>query len=173
MDNTKTPELSSKDRTPFLDSSGRPLTQSLFLEIGYRPEAIYTLKDYHFEYEGRYLPSAKLLYLEMNDPTEYEFAERYFLNWNHWQRIAANNVIKRYVDEWRAELEIKLRSRAVRLTVAHAESGNHAAAKWLAEKGWDKRDAGRPTKAEVARERAVMAKAENEYSADVVRLKAV
>lgn len=149
------------------------MTQSLFLEIGYKPEAIYTLKDYHFEYQGRQLPSAKLLYLEMADPTEYQFAETYFLNWAHWQRIASNNVVKKYVDEWRAELEIKLRSRAVRLTIAHAESGNHSAAKWLAEKGWESRGAGRPTKADVARERQIMAKVDNEYSADVVRLKAV
>jgi len=37
-------QVNKKD---LVDVKGRPLTQSLFLEVGYDPEvAIYTLKDY-------------------------------------------------------------------------------------------------------------------------------
>lgn len=38
------------DKKNFLDNRGRPLTQSLFLEVGYNTEyAYYTLKDFDYE----------------------------------------------------------------------------------------------------------------------------
>ena len=65
------------------DGSGKPLTQGLFLEIGYSDSALYTLKDNDHEYNDKALPSIKRLYLEMEDVTEYEFANKYFLGWSH------------------------------------------------------------------------------------------
>lgn len=161
------------NRAQFLSPDGKPLTQSLFLELGYNAEAVYTLKDIDFEYKGRTLPSIKRLYLELADPTEYEFATTYFLGWKHWSRISENKAVKAYIDEWREELEIKLRSRAIKLTLANAESGNYQAAKWLADRGWQTRGAGRPSKQEVEREAKIKSRIDDEYSADVVRLKAV
>lgn len=39
------------------DGSGKPLTQGLFLEIGYGDSALYTLKDNDHEYNDKVLPS--------------------------------------------------------------------------------------------------------------------
>ena len=158
------------DREKFLDSEGRPLTQSLFLELKYENAAVYTLKDVDFEYKGKKLLSIKRLYLETADPTEYEFATKYFLGWSHWQRICENKAIMKHIQEWRDELEIKIRSRAVRLNIAHAEGGSYQAAKWLADRGWQTRGAGRPSKDEVERETKIQARIGDEYSADVIRL---
>jgi len=160
-------------RKQFIDSVGRPMTQSLFLELGYGTEAIYSLKEYDCVHKGKRYPSIKNLYLEMEDPTEYQFATTYFLNWNHWKRICANKQILVHIEEWREELEIKLRSRAVKLNMASAAAGNYQAAKWLADRGWINRPAGRPSKAEIEKEKKIALNAENEYSADVIRLKAV
>lgn len=158
------------DKKLFLDSAGKPLTQSLFLEIGYTEQALYTLKEDDYEYKGKLYPSLKRLYLEMEDPTEYEFANTYLLNWKHWKRIYANKIFKSYIDDWREELELKLRARGIKEAMKAAEMGGFQAAKWLADKGWDTRQAGRPSKAEVERETKVMARLNDEFSADVVRL---
>ena len=160
------------DRDKLRDSRGRPLTQSLFLEVGYNTDfAVYTNKDEDFEYKGKVYPSLKRLYLEHEDPIEYDFACTYLLGWNQWQRICANKVFSKMVDEWRMELELKLRSQSVRdvLNISTSDKGFQAA-KWIAEKGWDKRSAGRPSKLDVERETKVQAAIAEEYSADVARL---
>src|SRR5690625_4311210 len=102
-----------KDVSKFLDVNGQPLTQSLFLEIGYSTKyAIYTLKDYDHEYKGKIYPSIKHLYLDEEDPTEYVFANKYFMSWSHWKRVRENKVLQLHINEWREELEIRLRSMA-------------------------------------------------------------
>ena len=152
---------------------GRPITQSLFLEIGYSDSALYTLKDNDFEYNGRTLPSIKRLYMEIGDPTEYEFATQCLLGWSHWLRICDNKILRKHIDEWRVELEVKLRSRGVKAAMLAAHGGNFQAAKFLADRGWDSRGPGRPSKAEVERETKIQADIANEYSADIIRLKGV
>lgn len=162
-------ELPSKEK--MLDTMGRPITQSLFLEIGYSDSALYTLKDNDFEYQGRNLPSIKKLYLQCEDPTEYDFAVTYLLGWGHWQRICENKVLRKHIEEWRCELEVKLRSRGVKAAITAANAGNFQASKWVADRGWDTRGAGRPTKADVERETKIQAAIADEYSADVIRLR--
>lgn len=153
-----------------IDSIGKFRTQSLFLELGYGDEAIYTFKDKDHELNGKKYLSLKRLYLETEDPTEYEFAITYLVNWKHWQRLCENKLIRRYIDEWRDELEVKLRSRGVKSAMFAAEGGNYQAAKWLADRGWSTRGAGRPTKADIDREKKIQAGIADEYEADVIRL---
>ena len=152
------------------DKMGRPLTQSLFLELGYSDYAVYTLKDEDYEYNGKVYPSLKRLYLDCADPTEYEFALKHLIGWKHWLRISENKVIKKHIEEWREELEVKLRSEGVRNAIEHAKGGTFQAAKWLADRGWDKRAAGRPSKEELDKEKKVQEKLSDEFSDDIVRL---
>jgi hypothetical protein len=158
------------ERDKMLSSEGRPLTQSLFLEIGYTDEAIYTLKEVDYTYNGKLYPSLKKLFLEASDPTEYTFATQHLLGWRHWQRICANKLLLKHIEEWREELEVKLRSEAVRQAIAHAASGTFQAAKWVADRGWATRGAGRPSKADLERETRIQEKIDNEYNGDVVRM---
>ncbi len=157
-------------KADFVDSMGKPMTQSLFLEIGYSDKAVYTLKEDDHDYNGKIYPSLKRLYLECADPTEYSFAKEHLLGWRHWQRICENKALKGHIMEWREELEVMLRCQGIKAAIQNATEGGFQAAKWLADRGWESRGAGRPTKAEVEREKKFLARAEEEFSADIVRL---
>lgn len=159
------------DKSLLKSTNGIPLTQSLFLEIGYTDYAVYTLKDEDYEYKGKVFPSLKKLFIEMEDVGEYLFACEHLLGWDHWQRLCANKQVAEHIDKWRYELELKLRSQAI--MEIRAKSKNEKginAAKWIAEKGWDKRQAGRPTKAEVERETKVMADLNQMFAEDAKRI---
>ena len=159
------------DKSRLLDTSGRPLTQALFLECGYNEQyVVYTLKEKDHEWKGVVYPSLKRLYLEMEDATEYEFAATHLLGWKHWQRLYENKLLKNHIDEWREELEYKLRSRATQQMLALAASGSYQAAKWVLDRGWSNRAAGRPSKAEQEAHKAQDARISDEFSADVHRL---
>jgi hypothetical protein len=158
------------DKNRLVDSTGRPLTQSLFLEIGYTDFAVFTLKEQDFDYNGKLLPSLKRLYLELEDPTEYEFANTYLLGWRHWKRMNENKILKKHFEEWREELEYRMRSKGVRSLLKSATNGNFQAAKFFVDRGWEKRQAGRPSKAELEKEKAFQERVSEEYGGDVVRL---
>jgi len=159
-------------REKMLDSGGRPLTQSLFLEINYTEFSLYSLKDDHYLYKGELYPSLKKLYLEMADPTEYQFATTYLLGWKHWNRLQDNKVLRVHIDEWREELEMKLKHLAHRemMLLVESEGGNYSAAKWLADRGWDKRAAGRPSKADKEKSLRQSERVSEDFEADVIRL---
>lgn len=141
------------DKSKLVDTLGRPLTQGLFLEFGYDTRyAIFTFNDDDKNYEGVKYISLKKLFLSCEDPTEYEFATKYLLGWRHWIRMNENKQLKEEFDVWREEFEIKLRSEAVRSIIdMTAEGSNFQAAKWLADRGYDKRGPGRPSKSELER----------------------
>lgn len=158
------------EREQMLDSAGKPITQSLFLEVGYTDDAIYTLKEVDYTYNGKLYKSLKLLYMEMADPTEYEFANTYLLGWKHWMRICDNKILRKHIDEWREELEVKLRCEAARHVMSQARSGSFQAAKWVADKGWGVRGAGRPSKLEQEKHKRINDLVTEEYQNDVVRM---
>lgn len=162
-------ELKLPTKADLVDKMGKPLTQSLFLELGYSDSSVYTLKDEDHEYEGKLLPSLKKLYLECGDPTEYEFATKYLLGWRHWKRLCENKIIRKHIDEWREELEVRLRSQGVKAALLQS-SVSFQAAKWVADRGWETRGAGRPSKEDVEREKKFQARVNEEYGNDIVRL---
>lgn len=161
------------EKNKLLDDQGRPLTQGLFLEINYDEKyAVYTLKDYDHEWNGKTYPSLKKLYLETEDPVEYRFVSLHLASWNQWQRLLANKIIRKHIDEWREELRLKLMSAGVRelQMLARSENGNFQAAKFLAECGWDKRRAGRPSKEELEKALAMENRVQEDFDADIKRL---
>ncbi len=156
------------------DTTVRARTVSLFLELNYDEAAVYSLKENHWTHATRgFYPSIKRLYVEMEDPTEYEFANTYFLGWKHWQQICASKVMMRYIKEWREELEVKLRCKGVKSLLDNANTGNYQAAKWLVDRGWATRPAGRPSKSEIEGEKALQARIHEEYADDIQRLRVV
>ncbi len=164
------------NKSKLKDSGGRPLTQGLFLEVGYNYEtAVYSLKDEDHETdEGKVYPSLKRLYLELEDPTEYAFATQYLSGWGQWKRIINNKNLRKHVDEWREELELKLRSQAVQdIIQMSADEKGFQAARWLADRGWDKKGAGRPKKDTSEHDNKMQKRLEDEFSADIVRLSKV
>ena len=161
----------SDEKKQFYDTEGRPLTQSLFLEIGYNLDyAIYTFKPYDHHFKGKDYKSIRQLYLDCADITEYEFASKYFIGWHHWKRICENKLVKKQVAEWREELEIRLRCQGVKAVIANARKGGYQAALWLTKRGWDNRAAGRPSSEDIEKEKKFQARAMSEFSQDAARL---
>jgi len=136
------------DKSKMIDATGRYLTQGLFYEVEYdHTFAQFTLASNDKEVAGRTYPSIKRLFLEMEDITEYEFALKYFVDFPHWQKICNNATLRKHIDAWRVELELKLRARALKNLVGQAEKGNFNAAKYIAGKEWEHKR-GRPSKQE-------------------------
>ena len=158
--------------------TGNWYTQALFYELTYtRPEnAMYTLKDNAIDIkvngEVRTLPSIKQAFLECEDPTEYTFATTYLGGWSHWKRLCEKTkLLHPYIEEWREELEVKLRSEGIRQVAEHAKSDKgFQASKWLAEKGWDEKKRGRPSKEEKERELKIQTKIGKEVDDDLTRI---
>lgn len=147
---------------PYRNRTNGLLLSSLFIE-NYKPTdtdtALYTLKDRDHTKDGRKYPSLYKLYLACEDLTEYSFAEKYLDGWDHWCKLCAAEWFKPYVQRWRTELELKIKSRALKNIQAEAAGQTKSsfnANKWLAEKGWmDKTTEpsrrGRPSKDEINR----------------------
>lgn len=163
------------DKIKLRDKNGRPLTQGLFLETNYNTEyAVYTLKEEDHEYEGKVYPSIKRLFLEFEDPTEYEFANEYFLGWKHWNRIKANKLFTDLVGEWQEELDYKMRAASLKAIVDIAVEQEHFGAhKYILEKQWRKGQAGRPAKKEKEREQQLLSDIENDYADDINRVESL
>lgn len=160
------------DKSNMKDSKGRYITQSLFLELGYNTElAQFTFDDKDKKYEGKIYPSIKRLYIEYADPVEYDFANEYFLGWQHWKRLCGNAQIAHHIEQWREELELSIRGEGVRSMITQAtDKDSFQAAKFLVDRGWDKRSAGRPSKEEKEKRLAQEAKLQEEYGNDIAIL---
>jgi hypothetical protein len=158
------------DRSKGVDAVGKYITQGLFLEIGYGDNAVYTLKEIDYTYHGVVYPSLKRLYLDFNDPTEFLFAQEYLLGWKHWQRLIENKVVRKHIDEWRFELDLQIRARAVKEALTLSKDGNFNATKWLSDRGWINKGPGRPSKADILKEAQLQSAITSEYEDDVVRM---
>ena len=155
----------------YKDSQGRFLTSALFFETkteGFDP--VFSLKDY----DNNGCKSMKLLYLKVGDPTEYAFAMQVLGSWQHWQKLCRVKQFNKIFNEWREELEIKLRSEglsAIRATANDDSSkGQLQAAKYLADKGWAEKKRGAPSQAEKAAEVKKQARIISEVDDDFSRI---
>ena len=155
------------------DALGKWLTLAMFWESRHpKYTPTYTLKDYDMERDGVFYPSLKKIYLEKSDPTEYLFATEVFDSWPHWQAICNSYRIRPIIAKWREELEVKLRAEGVRAIMTSAindGSKGVTAAKYIAEKGWEKHR-GRPSKDEVDGERKMAASVAKELEDDLARM---
>lgn len=140
----------------YKSSTGSYLLRELFYEttLSNKSNVLYSLKDE--DHEG--YPSLRRLYVEMGDLTEYNFANAFFYNIDHWLRLTECSWFKPYLNAWRKELELKVRSDALRAVMDEAKNegsrNSYAANRFLLEKGWVGEDGntnkrGRPSKDEI------------------------
>lgn len=152
----------------FKDKMGRYITQGLFIDFKYdETYAQYTLEDEDKTYKGHLYPSLKRLYLEEEDPTEYNFATKYLYGWDHWLVIKNNKTLYAEIERWQEELEVKLRAKGIKSLFELNDAKNFNAAKWVADGSWHTKR-GRPSKEEKEKERKLreraMAEAEEEQA---------
>jgi len=141
-----------KKENKFKNDAGAYILSGLFWETQVHARqdyCIYTFNNEDIELEdGRVLKSITKAYMDIADPTEYEFAIKYFDSWGHWNMIANSAGCREWIEKLRNELTVKLRSDAIKRIISHSEDDKgFQAAKWLADKGWDKK-MGRPNKAQ-------------------------
>ena len=164
-------------RSQMKDRMGRYRTQSLFWETrsdekGYIP--LFTRKNYDHTVDGVVYPSLKLIYLSYDHipEFEYEFAMDIFGTWEHWQMFANDSIFRKDVREWRQELDIKIKSEALRgvfLASKTDDAKGVQAMRYLADKGYSPKR-GRPSKEEVERERKIAAGVTEDLAGDMERL---
>lgn len=161
------------DKSKFKDEKGRYIVQGLFLEDRYNTDlAIFTYDGEDKLYKGKTYPSLKKLYLEHGDPKEYSFARKYLFDWGHWQRLCKNAIVKRHIEEWRNELELSLVSEGVSALIDLAlNEKSYQAAKYLADRGWEKEKVGRPSKEAIEGELKKRADEDKEFDDDFQLLK--
>ena len=164
----------------FKNSSGQHLTKQLFFENDDSEKSlcIYTLKDYDHTSGGRTFPSLRKLYVEMEDPTEYLFAETYLDGWAHWVKIKNGQFFQEYYKEWVLELETRLKAKALLRIRKLAEEGGKdslSADKILLQGGWKEKEeakqkVGRPTKEAIKKEADLLFKSQSEFEDDFNRI---
>lgn len=151
------------------------ITSGLFWETaaGMKEYAIYTLKEYDYDWNGKTYKSLRKCYLECNDPTEYVFANEYFGGWEHWQRIQKS---KKYdlvtaIESWRKELAVKLMSTGVKQMIEHSfgEKGMQAS-KWLTQQGWLPDPPSKRTKDQKKKEAELIERTKSEVEDDLARI---
>jgi hypothetical protein len=163
--------------TKFKAANGVLLVRQLFLEMNLEsPDRIlYTIKSE--DYQG--YPSFYRLYMESveHDPLEYDFANTYLDGWEHWEKLQEAEWFKPYIEKWRREADIRLKSRALRRVLRESKSDSRealAASRYLIEKGWVDKDTktkrGRPSKEEIKKEVDRQVEMENRLQADMQRI---
>ena len=109
------------------------------------------------------------IFMQTADPTEYETAMRLIGNWEHYTIIRNHPKIKVHMDKWAKEVEVKLRSEAVRAMFKHSTAPNGAAAaKWVAEGSFMNRMMSK--KADKQMEEQVREELADKVTADMERL---
>ena len=169
--------MSSIDDNRFKAANGQHYIRQIFYELNTEGHelSLYTLKDYDIQVDGRTLPSIHNLYVALEDPSEYLFANKYFDNWGHWQKIANSTSLKEYVTAMREELAIKLMARSLQSIKDLAKGDTRdsfQANKYLLEKGWASATGrkGRPTKDSVKKEAELLLKDKEDFKDDFDRM---
>ena len=126
-------------------------------------DGTYDLKEFH------------KVFLKLEDMTEYRPALKLVGTWREWQRIKRDwPSFCNYLDDWKAELTVKLRSKAlskIQELVEGDDSKALQASKFIAEEGWEaKRGKGRPTKIERVRAAKEIAKEASETKEEADRI---
>lgn len=156
------------------------ITLGLFYELAglNKDRAIYTIYDEDRTVDDIKYISLKKLYLEMEHIPgyEYDFANKYLGGWNHWLRLQnSSKQLTEHIQEWKDELEIKLKARAARSIIStsfeESPTAFHAN-KWISDKGWLPQK-GRPKKADIQREAKIAAGVEKAIESDLERIRLI
>lgn len=138
---------------PYKSSNGQWYTVSLFHEMSReRPIEIRACEPvFSFEEDRPGLINCRKTFVEVGDPTGYKWAMQYLGSYEHFERLLDASWFIPHFETWKREILADLKSQAIERIIAISGSSNNeaqalAASKYLAEKGWDKPNRGRPAK---------------------------
>lgn len=137
----------------------QPQTKGLFYELTLPEDrkemgTSWTLKEHDLQADGKVYKSMKKLFIEMEDVTEYDFAMTALGSYKHWERVTESPILKPHIEQWRKELNLKLKAKAMKSIIKSAtvdEKLSFQAMKYLADNEYiDKKNKrGRPSKEEL------------------------
>ena len=145
-----------------MTTRGVPKTRKLFIQFD--PEGEYDLDEW------------RKVFVDIADPTEYDAAITLIGSWDEWKKLKQYWPWFRDVclPAWLEEVEIKLRSQAVKHIIKQSKKDNGtAAARWVAEGRYACRKPGKPTNAEIERQARIHAGVEEEVADDIERVRLV
>lgn len=170
--------MAQKDK--FSNASGRLLTKALFYETTLEDKygVLFTLKDDDHVVNGIIYQSLYRLYMEENDPTEYNFATKHLGGWGHWMMLCECNWFKEHLDRWRWEIELKVKAAALKRIEEEAKGegkAKFAANRFLVDGGWipkerAKANVGRPTQERIKKEAERLNQIDRDINEDFARL---
>lgn len=108
------------------------------------------------------------------DPTEYAGAIELLGSWEEWLRFKRNwpSFQKLHLDDWMEEIEIKIKSMAIRALIMQSQGDSGAsAAKFLVEAKHHEKKVGRPSKEIIERQLRIDTAAHKEVANDLERIK--
>lgn len=151
----KDPRPYKLDISKLRSSNNVPYVSSLFVELTRKSKFTLVLKEgkgnfptfsldseFDLMYDANdsnpehYYYSLRRLYLEHNDPNEYDFAKSIFGSWDHWLKLQENTRILNAINSWREELQTKLTSVGCFELLKKATEGDVNASKFIATKKW-------------------------------------
>lgn len=168
-------------KNPWKDEKNRWYTLSLFYELAgsEKKYAKYTIYEVDREVDGKVYKSLTDAYVNTQHIPgyEYEFANEYFGGWNHWLALQkAAKSVRDLIQEWRDELEIRLKAQAakdiINCSISETGATRLNANKWLSDKGWLPQK-GRPKKEDIQREAKIAAGVEKEIENDLARIRLI
>ena len=134
--------MSEEKKNKFKGNGAKWLTEGLFLETTQPNEnALYSLQPWDKRYKGTFFPSLHKLYVELGDVSEFEFANLYFDCYQHWLLIKGRPFFQEYYAKMVAELNAKLRGKALKTMLDQVDGGeaSQATLKYLADNDYMKK----------------------------------
>ncbi len=116
------------------------------------------------------IKEARTAFIECGDPTGITFADKYLGGYEHWLAVRSSKGLELEITSWEEELEARIRSQAL-LGIKAMALDSFQASKFLMDRGWEKRGAGRPSKEAVDKETRVQSKMKVSYLNDINRIK--
>lgn len=176
--------------SPFRGTQNHLLFMPLFYEVakaqkGVSEEEALTRAIFSIEGKIPSLVNARETYVSFEDTSGYGWSLKYLENFEHFQRLCKCPWFKKLKKQWDYEIETKLKERALKviqdlmLDEESPEGTRLSAAKYLAEKGWERRHApsntgkGRPSKKEVEKKVKEIAERRSQEHKDLERIKGI
>jgi hypothetical protein len=158
----------------------QPQTKGLFYELTLPEDrkemgTSWTLKEHDLQADGKVYKSMKKLFIEMEDVTEYDFAMTALGSYKHWERVTESPILKPHIEQWRKELNLKLKAKAMKSIIKSAtvdEKLSFQAMKYLADNEYIDKSSkrGRPSKEELNAELRREAEISKSFKDDAERI---
>lgn len=155
-----------------MDEEYKPVTLHNTRDDGYGRTATRNLFKQHNKGGKEDINEWRKRFVATLDPTEYTGGVELLGSWADWERFKRSwpSFQRLYLDDWLDEIEVRLRSLAIKSLADDALKGSSASSKFLAEGKYKDKKAGRPTKEAITRQTKIDARLDKEVANDIERL---